>query len=466
MSVGCVRDEKFPSIGAKFAGPIDVAVDASGEYFFVLSADTDRTYNHGNIVTLNKEGQKLSAVETPRLGKSLTLSGDTLIATFESAENTENQVVIYDVSQPEKITISAAFDLDCSPLNAVLNSTYAYFAVSCYGGGLYVGELKTPRQTSTIHKVRQFSISRRAMFLDPSRNLLFLFTTDLGRQSIFDTVYNDAVSINTEGIESPGGNEMPDELERQKSLRENKARHESYQFAVLNLAEIAAEGFPLKLRTDSPEQYQKDLRWLYFNLSNYDGVPDITRPELYSTPPTQNNYRVNFWEAKPDPANTNAFYLSHRGHVVRSPYANNILKIEITGDPLAFDAQGKPPTLTSYFSVSRVYGFNGEVKAWHYPGDFEIVNTFGEPILIVNHFKDLVNRENDDALGFGLAARPVNNFNWLQEMSDNNPTSSFYQVAVNERGTAISCLFYTNAVIIFQVSPTPGSFTSRIINNQ
>ena len=44
ITFACKRDERFPSIGDKIASPIDVQASESGEYFYILNADFDRTY--------------------------------------------------------------------------------------------------------------------------------------------------------------------------------------------------------------------------------------------------------------------------------------------------------------------------------------------------------------------------------------------------------------------------------------
>src|SRR5690606_982735 len=85
-------------------------------------------------------------------------------------------------------------------------------------------------------------------------------------------------------------------------------------------------------RTISDPVVKRELRWLYFQVRNFDGSPDL--PNVAET---MRYYRTNFWDAVPDPDDASSFYLSHRGPPIDkinkgSPYANHVVKATIVGD--------------------------------------------------------------------------------------------------------------------------------------
>ena len=127
----CTEDEIFETLGQQVAGPIDIT--QSSTHFFVLNADIDRKYNAGSILVLDTNGNRVSATETPRLGRFLTLSGTTLIAGFGPTDQyqTQPQIQFYNVSNPANPVLEHTISMDCSPVNAVAPEGYNYFAVSC-----------------------------------------------------------------------------------------------------------------------------------------------------------------------------------------------------------------------------------------------------------------------------------------------------------------------------------------------
>lgn len=452
LAPACKRAEKFPDLGTKMASPIDVAADKSNSYFFVLNADYPRDYNVGSIVTLSADGVVQSALHVPRLGRSLTVAGDDMLVTFSSqGDEGAAQVQLYDAADPKNIKYVASWGMSagCNPVNAVMRSGYKYFAVACSNGGLMVGELKTPRSESTLTLVRQYTGARRALHLDVERNLLIAFPTDLDRQSLSDTQLVDAVTYSeTDGTETASPNEIPDQWELNARDRA-KDRRGSYQyiFAVYDIAAGAAANFAFK----QTKEVLGELRWTYFNLTNFDGTPDV---ELTTDNLTTRYYRTNFWEAKPDPDNSSAFYLSHRGtsysrpDVGTSPHANSIVHVTITGD--LTDTSLKTSDVLSF---ERVYGFKGELEesGKHYPGDFEIQTVNGSPLLLVNHFRDLINFRGQTY--FSLAAKVLGDNNWFTERSSTSPETSYYQVALTPSGRAMAVSFFGNVVILLDALP-------------
>lgn len=98
LSTACKRHEVLPALGDKIASPIDAAADKTGTYFYALNSDYHRDYASGSILVIDSAGNKIKAIETPRIGRSLTIAGDTLIATFSNSKEWPAQVRLYDIS--------------------------------------------------------------------------------------------------------------------------------------------------------------------------------------------------------------------------------------------------------------------------------------------------------------------------------------------------------------------------------
>ncbi|MBF0441395.1 MAG: hypothetical protein HQK54_05775, partial [Oligoflexales bacterium] len=236
-----------------------------------------------------------------------------------------------------------------------------------------------------------------------------------------------------------------------------------YQFAVYNIQNEKNAGFPYKeLGNLSDPVVDTELRWLYFTLLNADGTPDSADS---ITSPNTKNYRTNIWEAKPDPSDDNAFYISHRGDA-NSENANNIVRISIIGDVLA-KPQNADGTCPEYFNMvlnqciprtsdvmefKRVYGFKGEVDGLHYPGDFTVDTINGQNMIIINHFRDLVYWPAAKRR-FSIEAKSLDDGFWISRLESVDYKSSYYQVAVNKRGMALTCSFYGASVILMKITP-------------
>lgn len=460
LSTGCKKDEVFPPLGDKVVSPIDVAADKSGNFFFALNSDYPRNYNQGSLLVLNTDGQKLGVTPLPRLGRSLTVSGNTLIVTFSNSGESPAKVMLFDISNPASPTLGKSFEVTdgCNPINAVARENYPYWVVACSNGQIHAGTLDTNLANSTLNHVRSYPVARRALHIDTTRNLLFAFPTRLGEQETADAELEDGKTFSDpEGVETAAPNQIPDFYERNRVVRADKARRGTYQFAVYDLAAGAASGWQKKEFSDSLDE----MRWTYFSLVGTDGTPDVA--------PTAENankkfYRTNFWKVKPDETDPNTFYLSHRGspdpNRGGSLFANNILRVKITGDI-------KSPTVATSDALSfeRIYGFKSELEpaTKYFVGDFDIQTVQGQPLLMVNHFKDFSNWPGQAY--FSLVSKIIGNNAWIAETSSTSSAKAFYQVALTPSGRALAANFYGNSLILLEVTPGVG-ITERATNIQ
>lgn len=455
LVTGCKRDEKFPDIGLTLASPTDVAADKSGAYFYVLNADYPRDYNVGSIVTFNSSGDKLGAIQVPRLGRSLTRSGDDLFATFSSRGDEGGPVVqLYDLSKPEAPVMVKQWEVNvvCNPINTVARENYKYFAVACANGMLLAGELKTPRTESTLTLVRNYPFARRAMHINVARNLLIAFPTDLSEQTWADSMQVDKDSVSDDDTGTVTENtpdDVADDWQKDIPSRRNKDKRSPYQYIVYDFAAEAAKGFPY---LEGTTNVQPELHFVYFNLLNFDGTPDFVLKNDSATSLYSKYYRTNFWQAQPDPNSDDIFYLSHRGYTTTtrngSPHANNIVKVTLTGDLKAKGYKTK-----DVMNFERVYGFKGELdpSGRYYPMGFQIQQVRGQPLLLVNNFRDLINFPNQ--YYFSLAAKVLGSNAWFTEKSTTDVGHSYYQVALTASGRGMAISFYGNVAILLDAFP-------------
>ncbi len=475
----CRKEEKFPAIGDKIAGPVDSAVTENGDYFYLLNADFDRTYNQGSLLVLDSEGKKVKTVTLPRLGRTLALAGKDLLITVDAQDDktTGPQVLLYDVSSPTEPTLKKAMPLSCSPANAVIRNNYSYFAVACFDGSIYIGTLAEDRSQSTVKKVRQWSLNRRALYLDTERDLLLGFPSISGRPEVSDREFLDVTQYDTQAKEVLGSsnekvaNEVPDPLEQNRRALSNKTQREVYQFFVYDIAKekqnapdctpSAQDSCDFPYRDRSSKIAEKELRWIYFKLDNFDGTPDQSE---HFNDNQYKYYRTNFYEAKPDPEDTNSFYLSQRGIPNDSQYSNQIVKVTYTGD---LRAENDPPKTEDVLQFTRVYGFKGaQANKNSYPGDFEVLPINGQKTIVVNHFRDLITWSRNDTY-FAISAQLLDNPNWFSELtgqlSPKADIRTYYQVAVNSKGRAIAPSFYGNSAILFDITPGVGIEIKEIL---
>ncbi len=446
----CKKNEKFPPLGDKIANPIDVAVDTTEQYFYALNSDYPRDYNQGSISVVDLDGQRIHTIPVPRLGRSLTVAGQTLIVTISNSGETPSQILLFDISTPQLPVLAKTFEpAQCNPVNALAKANYSYWVVSCSNGNIMAGDLTSPLSNSTLNLVRTYPGARRALHIDTSKDLLLAFPTDMGDQTWGDGQLLDSETYSEQdGTKTDVANEIPDIWEKTRAERSNKARRGLYQFAVYDLKEGHNSGWPAKEFKES----LADLHWIYFNLANADGTLDM--------PATADNanrryYRTNFWDAKSDPASSDVFYLSQRGSSEPqhggSQHANNVIRVRITGDL-------KSTTLptSEVLTFERVYGFKSDSGAGSrpYPGDFELATIQGKQVLVVNHFRDFVSWPGQGY--FSLATKVIGENSWFAEISSTSSTKTYYQIALTSSGRAMAANFYGSSLILLDVTPGVG----------
>ena len=423
------------------------------------------------------------------MGRSLAIAGTDMVVIYERTDEDRGPIAeLWDVSDELNPTIRRTWSLACSPIAVTMRKNYDHFFISCTNGPIYIGTLTEDRAASRLKRIRNYgfsSLARRALHIDPARELLLAFPTKLDVQTLFDVLYEDAKTYDenanetrqSAGTDENGNeifesirNEIPDTFESTLRAQASPGRHLPYQFAVYD---IAAERdaapdctvtededcvFPSRNRGDPV--VKNELRWLYFQVRNFDGSPDLINPS-----PTARYYRTNFWDATPDPDDPDAFYLSHRGPPLEeinkgSPYANHVVRVRIEGD--LRPGEDGPPLTEDVLSFERVYGFKGENNDHHYPGDIEVGYIDGQKVLVTNHFRDLDNWVRDDVY-FSIAVKLLDTNLWWEETPNNfEPLESYYQFAMNDDGVIVSPSFYGNQVMALDVKPGVGISVRRI----
>jgi hypothetical protein len=459
---GCETKEDLPDIGKSIAGPTDVETSTDEKYFYVLNSDFERQFGEGSILVITPEGDKVDAVTTPRMGRSMEIVDDLMLITFGEEEvGGKGAVQLYDLTDPAKPVLKKTFELECAPLNVVARSSYQYFAVVCSDGDIYMGTLAAELGESTLTRARSYGYRRRALYLDSARGLLLAFPTDLALQNERDTKYEDITGYDANHDLQEEENEVPDQLEKTRRLRTVRSTWRGYQYTVYDI-NAEAPNFAYKSigDDDEKESVEAEHRWLYFTLANLDGTPDSDEGSLDTT---IKHYRTNFWAAKEDPFSDGSFYLSHRGFN-ESVNANNIIRVDIVGDlrptEVAADADCAStslkvgsycvPKTSSALSFTRSYGFVADKL--HYPGDFDIKYVQGQPLLAVNHFRDPIFFKKEER-NFSVAATILGEGTWISELRTTSFSNSYYQIAVNSAGQAVTCSFYGDAVLMLNMTP-------------
>lgn len=470
---GCTSEEKFPPLEDRVASPVDVGVSEDGQFFYVLNADFDRKYNVGSILVIDRNGDKKGVVQVPRMGRNLVISGNDLLVTMDRGPtNFPPRVQLYDLGKnPLQPELRADFELECTPFGATMRKDYRHFAVSCMEGQLYLGTLAEDRTQSTLKLVRNYGVPRRALYIDPSRELLWGFTTDPAQNTLGDIEFADTARYDSAAKEilAPNGskwpNEVPDVMENKPNANNQRARRWPYQFFIYDISgertnaadciKGPEETCEFPYRNSNRSSVQLESRWMYFKLRNLDGTPDQS---AFANDPSYKYYRSNFWEAKPDPDDPNIFYLSHRNAQTKGPHSNQIIQVNITSNPRVLDPK-VPPQTGDIMQFERVYGFNGpEANKLHFPGDFEISYIQGFKSLVVNHFRDVLNWSRKDQY-FALAAKIFEDSSWSSQIEGSLTKDSvvtYYQLAMNAEGRIMSGSFYGNTVQLLELTPGVG----------
>lgn len=475
----CTEDEVFPDLGMGFAGPSAVEVSEDGKHFYVLNSDFERKYNEGSLLVIDEEGVKKTWIDVRRMGINMSVAGSRLLVIYDDEDGYDDEdedddkpreaaVEIFSIDETDssKLERKAALSIDCSPINVTHRKDYKYFFVTCAGGDLFLGQFGDNLEDSTIKLVRKYDYTRRALYIDTKRDLLFAFITDLAKQTTSDLKLLDSRAFSDDLTATAGPNEIPDDYEDTRSARTRTINRYRLQYVVYDIkseSEQEPEAFPYRsLKDDEDPVADSELRWLYYTLNDFDGTPDSDDGVLDAN---YKNYRTNIWEAKPNPQDQDSFYISHRG-AEGSENANNIVKVSIIGDLKATPASSETddcgpqkdnvssmcvPKTGNVLSFERVYGFNGEVDEFHYPGDFEIKEVNGQQLLLVNHFRDLAHWDSDDQR-FSIEAKVIGQ-TWLSYLRDDSHNRSYHEIAVNQRGRALTSSFYGESVILLNVAP-------------
>ncbi len=472
-AAGCQPVDEFKAINGDVAGPTAVASSADGNYFYVLNSDFEWLYKTGSILVLKESGQKVAATQTPRLGRSLEVEGQRMMATFDRQNGEPNaSVVYYDLTDPANPTPKMTWQIECSPISTVFRPQYEYFFVACINGDLYLGSFSD----LSIRRVRSYGTTRKAMFIDEVNQRLIAFPTVLRNQNSAQDKIN-AVDIKTytpdpDSVESEAPNEVPDDFENTKRQRRILNSSYRYQFIVYDIGAEKALEFPYRyINSVGDDTALWESRYIYFSLTDADGTPDSVddvRSRDYK------DYRTNFWAAQPDPDNPDSFYVSHRG---QSGSANNVIRVTIIGDlktkpansgvcdpGFRFQRNACIPFTEKVMTFERVYGYNGEVDYLHYPGDFLIKTIKGQETLLVNHFRDLV-YWNADRRRFSVASKVLGDNKSLKEISSTDHMDSFFAIAANSRGKAVSLAFYGHAIFLMDVVPGVSISIDKRINS-
>lgn len=450
-----MRQESYPSLGFGMAAPIDLKASQDGKHFFVLNSDFDRRFNAGSILTLDETGGKVGVVATQRLGRSLSYADQRLLATFDAPdEDAAAAVELYDAANPQNLQLKMRWEIGCSPINGVLAKSYNYFAVSCLSGDFFIGNLND----LSLKKVRSYGFPRRALWIDTTRQLVFMFPTDMAEQNLRDAIMQDKETYSDKGEMTAATNDIPDDYENRAQYRLNRSIRQKYQFNIYDIAAEASatpEAFPdRELRSDT---VTKEQRFIYFTLNNFDGTPDPINAGV--TDLTQKAYRTNFWHAEGDPLSTDSFYVSQRAHgdskTAGVVTGNHVIRVRIKGDVRATTTIPKTEDVLEF---ERVYGFKGEFPddgRLAFPGYFELKSINGQMTLLVNHFRDLRFWPRTQSY-FSIAAKTLDATPWLSELSTQDAYTSYYHFSANERGRVAVAGFYANLVILLDVVPGVG----------
>lgn len=472
----CKTDEVFEELGGNLAGPTDVA--SFGQYFYVLNSDFDRRFNKGSILILDPEAndgqEKVAVIEVPRLGRSLFVdqSNALMLASFDrSTENGKGLLELRQISVDGlQLSLVKRWEVDCSPMNAILSPSGSYIALSCLGGDLWVGEVNTQNfGASTLQRVRDYEFTRRALYIYESGDtaLLLAFPTDVADQNISDVNLIDEKSFDSSLTPADNGdyedlnegpNEVPDTLEDNLTdIRRPSSRY-PYQFVAYNLSTEKERGFPfVELGTIiEPSQANRELLYIYYTLKTEEGKYESGEQ------PSQGKfkyYRTNFWSAVPDPDDASSFFLSQRSPANDLLIGNDVVRVSINTTKIGDNPEKLRPS-SELLSYERVYGYiRDNPSLLNYPGDIEVFYKGGQKVLAINHFRDAVYWSPGQQI-FGVATisldeqernpgtRPV-----TAPITSVNFSQSYYQLAVNNQGVIMSCSFYGDSVLILDVGP-------------
>lgn len=456
----CAEKKDKPSLDLGLATPLDIISvnDTKGEYFYVLNTDFQHQYSSGSLLVLDKDGNKIKALSIPRLGESLSATDSRLLIGFNrESDEEDSQVHLYNIQDPENPSFVKSFTLtdECTPAGMTSRSGYAYFAVSCENGHLYMGEFKdgdTFLSDSTLKKVREYPEVANAvpgtLYIDPKRDLLFRFQKDKTGGLLTDSASEDKETWENGKRTSESPDEIPDFLQqRGRDVLDETTR---WNFTLYDIAKGKSEDFKFQDFTDIKAE---EVRFLYFHLDNYDKFPDVPS---YAGDQNIKYYRTNIRKVEADPEDPDSFYLLHAGLVKKnfSEHANNIVKVTFKTPSARVDSNGLAPTLNKYLEFKRVFGFQGISSAKNeYFSSFAVKRFSGRKTLFVNSFKDISNF--DDPLYILGAANifdgPADYLEWFTKVEGTANRDSYSGLALSNSGNLATISFFDQKVRIFEV---------------
>lgn len=477
LGSACKSDEKFPRLGESLAGPVDVETSPTGNYFYVLNSDYERRFNEGSLMIIDPSSTdgnyKKTVIPTRRLGRSMSIGQNLLLMLYDDPEEAERgHAEIWSVADELNPTLESSWVLDCTPLSGIIAPSQPYFAISCAQGQLYMGTLGGAR---TLDLVRSYGYEHRALyFYEGAKTWLFGFPSDSDGSPNDDLVTLDKqsyVAASDQVIDTP--NTVPDLFEVNPQARRRLGAPLPYQMLVYAVSDEEAASAALKQSDPEAQDFERfrfvemgpslskpslanlELLYVYYILRESDGQPTTGEgsTDLYSR-----IYRTNFWAARPGEV-ADTFYLSQRGNVYGST-SNNILRVQVNESSLARVGQSvpagqSPVAFEDIFAVERVYGFSQDRdNPARYPGDFEYTEIDGEPMLLINHFRDLIRFR--DAPFYAITRKLLSEPEVLERPASVDSTSfssSFYQLAVSKSGQVLTCSFYGNTLFLFDARP-------------
>lgn len=475
LASGCKSEEKFPGLGSQLAGPVDVETSPSGNYFYVLNSDYERRFNEGSLMiidpTAGDGNYKKSVFPTRRLGRGMAISQNLLLVIYDDPERSDKgHAEIWNLADELNPALESSWDLDCTPLSGLIAPSRPYFAISCAQGQLYMGTLGGAR---TLDLVRTYGYEHRALYFHEGANKTWLlgFPSDSDGSPNDDLVTLDKQSyVPASDLVIDQPNTVPDLFEVTPQARRRVGAPLPFQMFVYSVTDEEAASEALKASDPSavdfehfrfvepgpsitkPSLSNQELLYVYYTLRESNGQPTTGdgTTDLYSR-----IYRTNFWTAKAGDV-SGSFYLSQRGNVYGST-SNNILRLQINESNLAKVASSEPVPVTfeDIFDVERVYGFSQDRdNPARYPGDFEYAEIEGEPMLLINHFRDLIRFR--DAPFYSITRKFLLEPEVLERPSSADATdfgNSYYQLAVTKSGQILSCSFYGNVLFLFDARP-------------
>ncbi|MFY7928902.1 MAG: hypothetical protein ACOVS5_08515 [Oligoflexus sp.] len=469
----CKTEEKFPELGNRLTGPIDVASSPSGRYFYVLNSDYERRFNAGSLIVIDPElptaESKVTVLPARRMGRTLTVGQNSLLVLYSAPENpNEGRIELWSLADEKVPALAQSWTIPCSPISGVVAPSRPYFAVSCLDGDIYMGTL-AQGEASTLERVRDYGTEHRALYFYEASEQTWLlgFPSDSNTPDFEDLLSEDKksyVAATDQVIEQ--SNAIPDLFEETAQARRRLAVTLPYQMFAYSVTEEervsanqkAAEGGEfqkfrfVELGTFSnPTRANNELTYVYYTLRDASGQPATGEgtSDLFNR-----FYRTNFWAARPGLDGTQeSFYLSQRGNRYGSS-SNNILQVQINPSALARTLNERVK-FEELFTVSRVYGFaQDRDNQARFPSDFEAITLGGEPMLLINHFRDLINFA--DAPFYSITRKFLLEPRSLERPSSRDASdfqTSYYQLAVSSSGKVLTCSFYGNALFLFDARP-------------